>query len=208
MEGVGAEVGGDDTGEHGGAVDVRELRAELHAEAAHEEVHGGLRGAVRTALGGEREPREAGGDRDDVAALALAEVREHGLDAVEHRLDVDGHHVVDVGVGELGDHARDAAARVVDDHVELTEALERAIAEPLEIGALGDVGGNDERVRSQRGGARGELGFATGGEHDAAGAALGDLGGERGADADRRAGDDDDLVVHGRTVTRSSGLKH
>ena len=56
-------------------------------------------------------------------------MRQHFLHPVQRRFHVRRDHLVDVAVGELRGHARDAAAGVVDPDVDAPEPLDRRIDE-------------------------------------------------------------------------------
>lgn len=204
MERVGPELGPDDAGMHDADDDAGMRGAQLHAEVRAEGVQGMLRRRVRRADRRERDAPEHRGDVDDLPLAALAEVREHGLHPVERRLHVDAHHGVEVLVRELGDGARDASARVVHEHVDAPEALEGLGDDALEVGALRDVGDDDEGVRSEPLRDLLEQGPPAGDEDDAG--ALGDEERrEGGSDARARSGDDDDAILHARNVLPGEG---
>ena len=109
---------------------VSELSAAFAALYAERNVAIGTRPSVDETL--TRWPRAA---RDEVG--------HGGLHAVERGLHVDGDHVVDVVVGEVERRARDAAAGVVDPHVEAAERVDRRVAQSLDVGAARDVGLDD-----------------------------------------------------------------
>jgi hypothetical protein len=97
---------------------------DLIAEHRGESVEEMLGAAVGGANGRERDPAEHGRDIDDVPLAARLEVREHFLHAVERRLDVDAHHLVNVLVRQLRWRPRDALADVVDPDIDLAETRE------------------------------------------------------------------------------------
>jgi hypothetical protein len=87
-----------------------------------------------------------------------------------------------VVIGELGDHARDAATGVGDPDIERAECSERAVAQALVVGATGDVGGDGDRTLTETSCERFELAFAARCEHRLAATCNDELG-EREADA-------------------------
>ena len=98
---------------------------QLVAQVGGEGVQEVLGAAVGRAERRQRHPAEHRRHVDDVAAAPRLEVRQHRLDAVERRLHVDPHHLVDVVVGELGRRTGDAAADVVDPDVDVAGPRER-----------------------------------------------------------------------------------
>ena len=96
---------------------------------------------------GEGHAAEHRGDVDHVAGAAFLEVRQDFLDAVEHRFHVHAHHVVDVRIGELRRRQGDPLPRVVHPDIDVTEARDRLLDDPSHAGAIGDIGGDDERIR-------------------------------------------------------------
>ena len=123
--------------------------------------------------------------------------RQHrGQDREAHahrRVEVEGHHPVDLGGGQVGDALPLPHGRVVHEHVEAAEGVPRLARDGFRAGEVAEV-----RHPQARGGrvppARREdlLEPFAAPRHDAdGGAALGEHGGERRADAGGRAGDQD-----------------
>ena len=123
-------------------------------------------------------------------------MRDDRLHPVQRRLHVDAHHQIELLVRQLEHRLRDAAAGVVDPDVDVSEPLDRAIAQALHVAAVGDVGGNDERdIIAGAAAARApgdvvQFGFATRGQNETMTRGP-QLEGEGRADAAARAGDDD-----------------
>ena len=86
------------------------------------------------------------------------------------------------------------AAGVVDPDVDVAERLDRAIAQPLHLGPLRDVGRHDDRAVADASGDLPQLRLAPGGQCETMPGGA-ELFGERRADAAARAGDDDVLGV-------------
>jgi hypothetical protein len=85
-----------------------------------------------------------------VAAPPFLEIRDDRLDAVQHRADVDRHHLVDVLVGQFQHRPHDAAAGVVDPDVNAAECVERLVADPSDVSAARNVGDDDANRHSER----------------------------------------------------------
>jgi hypothetical protein len=148
-------------------------------------------------MGGHRDAAEEGGDVDDLSAAALEKVFRGGLHAVERRLHVDGHHLVDVVVGEVEHVAGDAAAGVVDPDVVAAELGDRRRAQGVDVGALRDVSDDDDgacRAALERlGGNAVERLLSARGEYKVVSVG-GEPSGHLGADSRAGARDDDRLV--------------
>jgi len=125
-----------------------------------------------------------------MAAPTLDEVWNRGLHAVQRRLQVDGHHLVDLVVRQIEDHLRHAASGVVDPHVDPAEGVDHAIAQRVDLPAPRDIGGDRDRARADLVGQPPQLRLAPGREYDTV-TARAELTRERRADPAAGAGDDD-----------------
>ena len=139
MDGVEAEIRGDDSRRDERELDPGVFAAHLHAEVRRERVEKVLRAIVGRADQGEGDAPQHGRDVDDVSRAPLLEVRKHLLHAVEGALHVVADHRVDVVVGQLRGKSRDPAPHVVDPHVDVAEVGEGRIDDALHLGTLGHV---------------------------------------------------------------------
>src|SRR4051812_37647484 len=130
-------------------------------------------------------------------------MRRDGLHAVERRLHVDEHHLVEVGVGDVEDGARESTARVVDPDIDVAEVADGGVAQALDFGSLSDVCRDDQRFFADLVGDHLERVGTTRGDCDQV-PALCDFFRDRGADPAARSGDDDYFFVHGGTPYRFS----
>jgi hypothetical protein len=198
---VGEHVGGHLAREPGGRERVhadalaRPLRRQL-ARQVHQPALGGrvrrlrhLAGADhaehrchvhdRAAAGGEHRPPEALAAQEGPGEIRRQHLRESLERLVLRR-----------------DHAGDA--RVVDQHVDASEALEHACHQAVDLGLAGDVGGVGDGLGAAGAQARGQLVDAVAAarhQHDAC-AGAGQALGQRRADARRSAGHHGDAAVH------------
>jgi hypothetical protein len=114
--------------------------------------------------------------------------------------DIGAHHLVDVLVGQLGRHAGDAAAGVVDPDIDLIETCEGVVHDAVNICARRDV--RDDDIRASMTAVRDGLERrpSSRDEYDRHPSAGDKLGGSR-ADAAARTRDDDDGVGHARSCS-------
>ena len=151
-------------------------------------------GELRAAVNGASWPDLVAADRrevDDVARLPGPHVGQDGGDAVEHASDVHVNHAVPLVNLEFVQGREWHYAGVVDDHIDLPEALQREIGEGLHVGEVGHVERAVFRcaaIGADLGGDLLEAVGAAGAEYDA-GALAGEKAGGSLADAAAGAGD-------------------
>ncbi len=128
------------------------------------------------------------------------------LHAEEDRAEVDGDDLVEHRVVDLGQrNPLELDRRRVDRAVQLAEGRHRAGDEALDVGGIGDVGGDEGRLAARLADQLDGLPAALGsdiGDGDA-GAATGEGEGDRPAHPARRAGDERDLPVELTSIHRS-----
>ena len=92
---------------------------------------------------------EQAGHVDDMAAAACRHVRQERLAAMHHAPEIDVHQPVEVFVSHVGDVVRDPNAGIVEDQIDLTEAVYRQGGKGFDGGAVSHVqpGGFDGRAR-------------------------------------------------------------
>ena len=56
-----------------------------------------------------------------MAFAALFKMRDDGLHSIQSRLGVDGHHLVEIGVGQVKHLTSDSAPGVVDPYIHMTK---------------------------------------------------------------------------------------
>ncbi len=121
-------------------IDGDPSRGELDRGGAQEAELGGLAGAVVRPA---RVPRDRAGDRgrhDHAAPPARRERVEAGLHREHRALEVDAEHVVDVGLGQLGQRLVGEDPGVGAEHVDPAEALHGGRGHGLAVLDAGDVG--------------------------------------------------------------------
>ena len=123
-------------------------------------------------------------------------MRQHRLHAVQRRLGVDLHHLVEVVIGQLRDEARDAPPGVVDPDVHVAEARQQGRERALNLLAPGDVRGERKRFRAAARGDLAQLLLAPREQRHSRTPAGHQLG-ERRTYPAARTRDDDNLAVHG-----------
>jgi hypothetical protein len=136
-------------------------------------------------------------------------VRERRLAAEEHAVDVHAKGRAPVGLGEVGNRAQPADARVVDEEVQVPEGGERALDHPPGSGPLAHVRHDGDARAAQRRHLRGDGGGACGVEVVDADPvpAAGEAKRDRPPDAAAGAGDEGGARGHGHRVTDRAGRR-
>ena len=184
--GAAEKVGAEGTGLDDGDMDAE--RSEFRGERLREAFDGELAGVV-VAPAGQADEAADGGEIDDVAAALLAEVRQKRTSDAHQAEDIGLEHGHELVFGDLFDRARETIARVVDEHIDRTEAGDGLGDDRVNLRGVGDI-------ECERFGLAGILLFevgnlvelARGGDDLAAG--LEDLFGEDATEAGRGSGDE------------------
>lgn len=82
-----------------------------------------------------------------MTGAAFPEMGHNGLHPVQGRLDVDGHHLVEVVVSQVEHLAGNPSACIVDPHIHLGEGAQGFVAHPFHVGAAGHIRHNGDGVR-------------------------------------------------------------
>ncbi len=133
----------DQAGHHAVHRDI--VAGEIVRERAREADQPGLGGDHVRAVLGAGMRREAA-DIDDGAGLALAQLRQAGLHAVEGAVEHDRHDLAPFLVAQLLERLLAAQRRVVDENIDAAEPLHRGGRHLLHRLGVGDVGGDRERL--------------------------------------------------------------
>ena len=131
-------------------VDRDVLADELAGQVAGQHVHAGLRRAVREVVGGRHGDAVDRADHDDPGGILggsrRSRRREQRLGQEERRLDVEIHHLVEAGLGELVDRGTPGGAGVVDQDVHPILVLVDGTDETTHLVGVAQIGGDRDAL--------------------------------------------------------------